>query len=438
MNEASAMREEYKLDDVFGVLRDLPETYVERDAIDAKLIESLSRDRHIVIYGSSKQGKTCLRKHCLLDQDYITVSCQPNWSLETLLSAILKAAGFEVTQLTTRTAAGKLKLAAEFSAKAGIPVVGKGEAKGALEGEADYAKAKETAPIPIDPDDPNDTIMALKEIGFSQFIVLEDFHYLPFETQRDFSFTLKAFHENSRIAFIIVAVWKERNRLVLLNGDLTGRIIDIDADEWKEAELLNLIETGEKLLNIEFTDKFKADLIHLSFKSVYVVQEVCHRVCMANKIFSTQEKPVKIEEISAEPFVREVIDEQSARYRAFLTSFSEGFQKTGLEMYRWLLLPIITMPTKDLEKGIRLNTITKILKDHHSRKDELNVGNITQALQYAGNLQAKKSIKPFVLDYDQNNLMLNIVDRSFIIWRESQNANELCELVQLPSDAVSS
>jgi len=38
---------------------------------------------------------------------------------------------------------------------------------------------------------------------------LEDFHYLPMETQQTFSHVLKAFHENSKITFIVVAVWRE-------------------------------------------------------------------------------------------------------------------------------------------------------------------------------------------------------------------------------------
>ena len=59
--------------DVFGVSRDLPTTYVVRDAVDDKLLDNLTRDKHVIVYGSSKQGKTCLRKHCLQDDDYILV-----------------------------------------------------------------------------------------------------------------------------------------------------------------------------------------------------------------------------------------------------------------------------------------------------------------------------------------------------------------------------
>ena len=49
--------------------------------------------------------------------------------------------------------------------------------------------------------------------------------------------------------------------------------------------------------------------------------------------------------------------------------------------------------------------------------EELNPGNITQALQSTASLQVKKDIKPIILDYDQTNVRLNVVDKSFfLIW----------------------
>lgn len=47
----------HHVDEVFGVSRDLPLNYVVRENVDTKLIDNLARGSHIVIYGSSKQGK---------------------------------------------------------------------------------------------------------------------------------------------------------------------------------------------------------------------------------------------------------------------------------------------------------------------------------------------------------------------------------------------
>jgi len=178
----------HKASEVYGIGRVLPLNYVSRKEVDEVLVNSLSRDKHLVIYGSSKQGKTSLRKHCLKEQDYIVVHCFNKWSLSDLHAAILKMAGFEITQSTTRTSTGKNKIVAAF--KASIFGVG---AETSGEKEQSLAEAVTKHPLELDPEDVNDIIKALD--GFRKYIVLEDFHYLPIETQKDFAVALKAFHE---------------------------------------------------------------------------------------------------------------------------------------------------------------------------------------------------------------------------------------------------
>ena len=104
-----------KLRDAFGVGREVPLNYVTRPEVDGKFIESLTRDKHVVIYGSSKQGKTTLRRHCLQESDYIVVSCLNTMSLSDLNGAILKAAGYRIEQAQTRTVGGAWKYGAEFA-----------------------------------------------------------------------------------------------------------------------------------------------------------------------------------------------------------------------------------------------------------------------------------------------------------------------------------
>ncbi|MGD7196316.1 hypothetical protein ACQCRG_25410, partial [Ralstonia pseudosolanacearum] len=158
--------------DVYGIGRELPLNYVSRKAVDEHFVANLTRDKHVIIYGSSKQGKTSLRKHCLQDDDYIVVHCSNKWGIADLHSAILKRVGYEVTQASTRTTSGRNKIVAAFKAR----ILGVGvEATG--EQEESKTNAVTTAPLELDPEDVNDIISALN--GFSKFIVLEDFHYLP-------------------------------------------------------------------------------------------------------------------------------------------------------------------------------------------------------------------------------------------------------------------
>jgi hypothetical protein len=421
------------VDEVFGVSRDVPLNYVARGEVDGKFIDSLSRAHHIVIYGSSKQGKTCLRKHCLKEDDYLVISCQNKWNLAELHSTILKECGYQVRQSTSRTVTGAFKIVASFEGKGKLPFVA--EAKGGANAERSRTTATtETfSGLELDPYDVNDIIRALNEISLSRFIVLEDFHYLPDETQRDFSFALKAFHEKSKISFIIVGVWREENRLIAYNGDLTDRVYSVDVDTWTKDNLSEVLTAGEALLNVQFDNCFKTQLFENCFDSVHIVQEVARRCCRAQGVFQTQENLTTVGvEKSAKDVIRDVVSEQGGRYMGFLMNFADGFQQTDLEMPKWIIYAILKSSIEQLEAGMRLRDISRKIKSAHPKGDALNNGNITQALNSASSLQVKKNIRPIVVGYDGSNRNLHVVDKGFLIWLASQNVDELLEDLSLP------
>lgn len=427
----------HTVDEVFGVNRELPLNYIVRDDVDGKLVESLSRDQHIVIYGSSKQGKTSLRKNCLEDKDYIVVSCQNRWSLTKLNEAILKRAGFKVELSESRTTSGENKVIVEFEGEGGVPLLAKAKAKGAYEGLKAYEDGIQYAPLEIDPADANDVIAALQNSEFNKYIVLEDFHYLPDETQRDFSFSLKAFHEDSKFCFIIVGVWREENRLIAFNGDLTDRVVSVDVDRWSSDHLREVVREGERLLNVRFDDAFREKVIEFAFESVHIVQEACRKALRSEGVYETQaEVRVIGAEANPQSVIAEVVAEHQGRYSGFLMNFADGFQQTELEMPKWVIYSLLSCPVEKLEAGLRLRQISRIIKSSHPNGQALNNGNITQILTVASSLQNKKNIRPLVIDYDGTNRNLHVVDKGFLIWLGSQNREALMNDLGLPKPYV--
>lgn len=423
----------YNLDDVFGVSRELPLNYVSRDGVDKRLLAELKAKHHIVIYGGSKQGKTSLRKKCLDSNDYVLIQCSNRSDLADLHGNILKRCGYELTQSAKKTLSGKNKIAA----KAGLKFPGVGEASISAGSEGAEAVEVVMAPLEIDLEDVNDIIHALSAIGFNKKIILEDFHYLPYDTQKDFSVALKAFHEKSSYIFIIVGVWLEDNRLIVHNGDLTGRVVSVDADKWSDGELNEVMDEGAKLLNIEFDKNFRESLIKGCLESVYLVQEVCRRACMAANIFQTSDVKVVVGEgVDVAELIKLVVNGQTARYSAFITNFADGFQDTDLEMHKWLLFPILNSTPAELEGGLRYRDIRATLQEVHPRRDGLNAGNITQSLKSAASLQSKKQIMPIIIDYDETAKKLSVVDKGFLLWLKHQDRVELLQDIDLPSNYV--
>lgn len=416
----------YRTDDVFGVSRGVPLNYVSRKNADLVFVDSLTRQRHIVLHGSSKQGKTALRKECLASNDYITVQCLSSWDLDALHAAILKEAGFEITQSTSKSESGKLKITASVKAGLSLPIIGSIGGQAGSEGESGQDVTTTLSPLELDLSDVNDIIRALGSIQFNRFIALEDFHYLAEDTQKDFSVALKAFHERSRYSFIVIGVWLEHDRLSVYNGDLAGRISSINVDAWSTVDLETVIKKGEKLLNIEIDAEFKSELVTNCLESVYIVQDVCNKACIDCSIYETQSSLQHIRPPStARDLIKSVVDQDAARYATFLQRFADGFRDTQLQMYKWLLLPVLGAPIAELEKGLRYRDIRDTLQNNHPEGYGLNLGNLTQSLQSVASLQVRHGIKPLILDYDQTSNRLTVVDRGFMIWLEHQNREEI-------------
>lgn len=423
-------------DEVFGITRQLPLNYVSREAVDNKLLDELRAGHHIVIYGSSKQGKTSLRKKCLDEENYIFVQCSNKSDMGDLHANILKRAGFEITQSTKKSSTGKNKVVASIKATLKgtlLAISGSTEALASAEHEKSNTTETITTTLELDIDDVNDVIAALKSIDFNKWIVLEDFHYLPYEIQRDFSVELKAFHESSSITFIVVGVWLEDNRLIVYNGDLTGRVISVNADHWSESELQEVITVGGQLLGVTFDPEFSDAIITSAKESVYIVQECCRKACLASGIEETSKSPIVVGKgLDVDILIKSVVDQQSARYNSFLVNFAAGFQDTELEMHKWLLYPLLSSSFEQLQRGLRYREIKNILFEVHPRKGQLNAGNITQSLQSSASLQVKRNIMPIIIDYDQTNLVLHVVDKGFLIWLQHQDIPELLRDIGLP------
>ena len=422
---------EINLDQVFGISRGIPETYQERKNVDDIFKQSIKRKKHLVVYGSSKQGKTCLRRRHLQESDYILVQCGNSNKRGDIYELLLKEAGASVSLSETKSQSGSTKVHVQLSGKGKIPLVAELNAQGAYEHQNQDQTSQTSKFFDIDPNDANDVIRVLKEMDFSKFIILEDFHYLSEDIQKELAFDLKVFHDKSDIVFIVIGVWIESNRLVLYNGDLAGRLTPIDTDQWEKDDLIAVIEKGESLLNIEFTTTVKNTIINKSQNNVGILQEACYRLCHLKKIDSQCTNKYTIEnENEVNDVIQAIVDEQASRYQNFLRTFVEGLADSSLEMYRWIAWVLITSTPQQLKSGLSLAFVFRKLNEWHSkRQNELRQNNVLQSLARVTKLQQKHNVKPIILDYEFNKNSLRIVDGGFILFLASQDHNTLLELI---------
>ncbi len=397
--------------------------YISRPHVDDLFINSLVKNTHIVIHGSSKQGKTSLRKKNLLDTDYISITCSNLWEISDINESILKCAGYTITVSESKTTKGTNKV--------GLSVGLSGTQIG-TDVTVELAKQINKKHLELDLENTNDVIRALQEIKFSKYIVLEDFHYLPINTQVDFSIALKAYHEESHLCFIIIGVWLEDDRLTTYNGDLAGRIVSINADLWLDENFDELFSVSEALLNISFSDSFKYNVKEKCNGSIFLVQQLCMKVCEAQGISRTQAVNTNVAEnidITAE--IKSVLNMHTGRFTKFLMDFSAGFQPTDLELYKWILFTLITIDEKYLIEGLPIQAIRRQIYLEHPRKAEVSLKKLSGALNKSVDLQLQNRTKPIVFEYDLTRSRIKVVDKSFLLWKQFQSQSELLEYIDI-------
>jgi hypothetical protein len=411
-----------KLDEVYGISRQgVPRTYIAREDVDNRFINEITRDQHIVIYGSSKQGKTSLLRTVLKDDDYVAIQCAIDWDKEAVYRALLKEMGIAVDETQTKNVSGSRELTAEVTGEGGVPLFAKAGARTAGTKGKTKSDTKASRFVEFDPSSATDVIRVLQEAGFEKWIVLEDFHYLAPDVQRMLASDLKTFFERSKISFIIVGVWLEANRLVVYNGDLAGRITSIPADTWTEKALCAVVRSGEPLLNVRFSEAVVDDLVERSQRNVGLLQEACRQMCIAHEVFSTVPATVHFAEPGeVERAYDYVAGQLASRYANVISQFSEGLRDQELHMYKWIMHSVISAKDWQRRAGLKAQDIYRHVDiNHPTRRRNLAANNVTAALKNVAKVQHHAKTQPIVFDYDEADARLRVVDNQFLLYLAS-------------------
>lgn len=392
-------------------------------------LESLKQKKHITIFGSSKQGKTCLRKKYIRENKYITVHCGNITNLRGINEQILKQAGYEITLQQTKSS--QTQFTGGFEAGVNIFV----QAKFNASVTSNTDKSETSAPLNLDIRNTNDIIKALQKINFEKIILIEDFHYLNHDTQLEFVNSLKIYYDESHIKFIIVGVWLDENKIITLNGDLAGRVVSLNADKWDSESLKKVIERGCEILNIEFDDNLIDTIIEYSFDNIYIVQELCLRICKASGILRTyfspyfRRSPTELEDYNGDiieidegennkfyiaenlaisDITKDIVNQHSGRYNKFIAQFVAHKEETKI-VAKELIKMVVNSDVTTLQDGFYISNI--IEKINKPIVDEVSLLPILNNI-----IEFQTGIKPMVLDFDKSIRRLSIVDREFIIW----------------------
>ncbi|ELM3615518.1 hypothetical protein RYR54_001137 [Aeromonas sobria] len=431
------------LTDVFGVSAEPVLSYIVRDNIDGLFTSVLTENKHIVVYGASKQGKTALVSRYLPYDQNIVVRLSPNTNVEDIYSSILRQCGVEIETGKVEDTNTEISASLGIKAKATLWLFGEGEANAAGTIKTGDKQQKTSKTIPFNLAVAQDIAELLKTVKFRKKIVLENFHYLTEEKQRQLSFDLRSFQEMG-IIFVILGVWRQKDKLRIYCPDLTDRVVDVAVEPWTEEEFRRVSLEGAKHLNIDFSPDVIQKCIENSFGSVGVFQELIKHTCIAAGVHENKFSPQKITDIAyAQKAITDKAEQYSATHQQALELISSGNithtkdkEKTPLHLPYYLICAILEMGYSGLEHGASRSDITDRIKQHHHRKDDVRASDMSNLLHNLSTLQHKKGINPPLIDYDIGKRQMYAIDSTFFFFLRNCNLELVKE--ELPSPIATS
>jgi len=408
-----------ELHEVFGISRGIPKyTYVDRSGLDTKFSYLMKTERHIVIHGASKQGKSCLRRKNLDEKNCVIVQCLPSMSNGDVWKAALRHLGSTLPHVKTTELSSSAEVNAEIQAGANF-IFAKGGASVDSTISSEKGDLKESEFVPGYDEDLQYLAKEIKKAD--KRLILEDFHYLTEDMRRKVAFDLKALYE-LEVYVLIIGIWSEQNLLTYYNGDLTGRIEEININ-WNEAELNEVLLRGEKVLNVNFEESLKKKIIDSSFQNVGLLQRLAEKLCFVSDVHKTEPFEKNIQITSFDAATNNIIQDIGQRYTRICEVFVKGFRvDTKLRIYYKIFKVLTTITEQKLIHGVPsdelLEEVQAVSKDEIIRQ-----GDLTQCLDRIERLQAARGITPLLLSYNNSLKLVSLMDREFLFYRKFSRVN---------------
>ncbi|EAZ90345.1 hypothetical protein [Crocosphaera chwakensis] len=282
---------------------------------------------------------------------------------------------------------------------------------------------------------PQDISEILKSFKFRKRIIIENFHYLEEAVQRRIAFDLRVF-EDYNILFIILGIWREKNRLAQFNGDLQDRIIEIPVEPWTKNDFISVIKKGSEKLNIQFDDQLITKIIENSFDSIGVFQELCKECCLANQITRKVDSIKQISEDTLQQAIYKKLEDYSGRHIRSLETFIEQPVRTSdnipLFLAYYFVKILCDLEWKDVEIGLKRTNLHNKIKEIHHRPDDVRSSDMSNFLNKLIQTQVKKNIIPPLFDYDISTRTIKIIDSTLYFFLRNANKEEIIEDFDLP------
>jgi len=293
--------------------------------------------------------------------------------------------------------------------------------------------------VPINLELPQDVTELLRRVESKKWVILENFHYLNDDIQKQFAFDLRAFQELG-LRFVILGVWREKNRMAQFNGDLLDRVVEVPVEPWTTDDFRRVAAKGSEILVISFSNQILSNAIGASFSSIGVFQELLKGICHEAGIKETQPALSKLEELLLLDVAIQIkARDYAARHQRALEAIAAGHTTGGskgdllpLFLPYYLVRAVVEGGYDGIADGMRRNDLHEKIRAIHHRGEDVRPSDISNLLSGLAKLQAVKSISPPIIDYDSQNRIVQVVDSTFYFFIKNTDPAEILESISNP------
>jgi hypothetical protein len=401
-------------DQVFGISNEvLPDSYIDRGALDQEIQKLLKRPTHIALRGESKCGKSWLRQRNM--SSGLTIQCRLDRGVQDLYIDALSQLGIKLTleDATSGKIRGRIKAEASIGEGLIAKVVG---ASVGTELDVDAERGTTTTQKGIGHDVSDLRFIADLIKASERRLIIEDFHYLTVAERKKFAFDLKALWDYG-VFVVIIGVWTQSNMLIYLNSDLSGRIEEVSI-YWSNDDLAKVLTKGGGALNLAFSSDFTSRAVGDCYGNVGILQALTLKALDALSIQETsaEETPIdKTEALQAAALL--YADQLNPLYQQFAKSVSSGIRSrqdsTGI--YAYAMAVILEAPDELLLRGISLDFI---FQHANQREPRIQKGNLRTVLEKFEQLQIDTQGRGLVISYNEATAEITVVDRQLLLYRK--------------------
>lgn len=281
-----------RLSDVFSTSKLSKFSYVSRtykhgltyDEYLANLLKD--NDKIISISGPTKSGKTTLTKNVISESKLVRLHGADISSSDKLWELALAKLNYSTISKETKG----LENSSETSLNADTGAIG--WLKGIVIKVGHKRAKKKTKTIQFDKrySDHQNAIKAM--VQQKRVLLIDDFHYIDFDVQKDICRQLKGDLESEHPPIIICSIPSRADATTRALNELHGRVASIKFNKWGKNELEGIIHRGFQALNYNVQSSTEAMDLFLTeaLGSPHVVQDCCKFIGKINNINTANKK----------------------------------------------------------------------------------------------------------------------------------------------------